>query len=295
MKHRGSGASNSSSAFTLIELLVVIAIIAILAAILFPVFAQAREKARSISCLSNLKQIGLAVIAYTEDYDETFPQAQDSTWQDNWNVALIPYVRSTQVFRCPSDSGPVTPEDSYYVPWAGPQMSYVCNAEYGWSGTFQANNFGGLFLPTGAGVDSALNNATARTLASVTFPSATVAITERDQVYPNVCGGGKVINNMFNYGRSWVGEEDGWGNEECFYGDDMGPTLVPNGQRVATTPSNPYDGNGPNGGVMAVHQGLANFVFADGHAKAMKPSATDPTLYAAGDVGNMWVANRSQQ
>jgi prepilin-type N-terminal cleavage/methylation domain-containing protein len=64
---------NRRSGFTLIELLVVIAIIAILAAILFPVFAQAREKARSISCLSNLKQSGLATLMYVQDYDETFP------------------------------------------------------------------------------------------------------------------------------------------------------------------------------------------------------------------------------
>src|SRR5579871_156659 len=65
--------SNGRHAFTLIELLVVIAIIAILAAILFPVFAQAREKARGISCLSNIKEQGLAAIMYTQDYDEVFP------------------------------------------------------------------------------------------------------------------------------------------------------------------------------------------------------------------------------
>src|SRR5689334_14563129 len=67
--------SGRRNAFTLIELLVVIAIIAILAAILFPVFAQAREKARAISCLSNTKQLGLAVMMYVQDYDETYPWA----------------------------------------------------------------------------------------------------------------------------------------------------------------------------------------------------------------------------
>src|SRR5271156_1121304 len=69
----GFGGRPSRSAFTLIELLVVIAIIAILAAILFPVFAQAREKARAISCLSNEKQIGLSLLMYVQDYDEQFP------------------------------------------------------------------------------------------------------------------------------------------------------------------------------------------------------------------------------
>src|SRR5437868_10112688 len=86
-------------AFTLIELLVVIAIIAILAAILFPVFAQAREKARAISCLSNLKQIGLGCMMYLQDYDETYP----SGWMPGennapsgttmWRVVLQPYIQ----------------------------------------------------------------------------------------------------------------------------------------------------------------------------------------------------------
>ena len=103
--------------FTLIELLVVIAIIAILAAILFPVFAQAREKARQASCQSNLKQIGLAFKMYVQDYDEKWPQSSPipccsngrlgSTGKDfgfnGWvSNALIPYTKNQQIYICPS-------------------------------------------------------------------------------------------------------------------------------------------------------------------------------------------------
>ncbi len=98
--------SRVNQGFTLIELLVVIAIIAILAAILFPVFAKAREKARQSVCQSNLKQIGLGLLMYAQDYDETLPPTQDVP-QGWWNYKnlIISYVKNDKVFQCPSDSG----------------------------------------------------------------------------------------------------------------------------------------------------------------------------------------------
>ncbi len=96
--------------FTLIELLVVIAIISILAAILFPVFARARENARRASCQSNLKQIGLGMMMYTQDYDERFPL----TWNNysdltirpfGWGDVIASYTKSDQIYKCPSATG----------------------------------------------------------------------------------------------------------------------------------------------------------------------------------------------
>jgi len=93
--------------FTLIELLVVIAIIAILAAILFPVFATAREKARQTTCASNLKQLGLAFVQYTQDYDENVPWGSGGGM--GWAGNLYPYVKSTGVYLCPDDQGTEAP------------------------------------------------------------------------------------------------------------------------------------------------------------------------------------------
>ena len=135
--------SHIKKAFTLIELLVVIAIIAILAAILFPVFAQAREKARQSSCLSNLKQFGTAWILYADDYDETACPtflSDFSTWWDGYDNTYVdgkfyydkgllsPYIKNGQISKCPSFTG-----KSYERPNTGYAYNRLIGGEYQWA------------------------------------------------------------------------------------------------------------------------------------------------------------------
>ena len=133
---------NRYRAFTLVELLTVIAIIAVLAALLFPVFASARGKAREITCVSNLRQIGMAIKMYTQDYDELYPWAVDPTDKmtpEIWDPfpafkaqipfmpyvheALQTYVKSQELFHCPADTG-YTVEDFTGVPLNATPSSY---------------------------------------------------------------------------------------------------------------------------------------------------------------------------
>jgi prepilin-type N-terminal cleavage/methylation domain-containing protein/prepilin-type processing-associated H-X9-DG protein len=161
-------------AFTLIELLVVIAIIAILAAILFPVFAQAREKARQISCLSNLKQVGLGLMQYYQDYDE-----QLVPWQNNsgtpsqygtvdsqgfitsWDRLIQPYVKNTMVTGCPSDLS--------FNAGAFPNGAQVAERS-----TSMPGSMGGNWCLTGNDVVEPPR------LAAIPQPASTIYLTERD-------------------------------------------------------------------------------------------------------------------
>ncbi len=263
--------------FTLIELLVAIAIIAILAAILFPVFGRARENARRTSCLSNLKQIGLSIVQYCQDYDEKFPLGNrtddfGTNAGGSWQVDVQPYTKSLQVFRCPSD--PVSSGQFGLF-----RVSYVSNSyitDRAGTTTFPWS-VRGVLAP---GSETWVSGSTGQNISAVTQAATTILVTERAHVWPSQASD---IGNAITYGYGPMMVGVNWWNQKG------GPSELPDGTRPAQ--ANPYSGNGPNGGVMPIHMETANFLFTDGHAKALRPVSTNPDpLNRPQD--NMWDALR---
>ena len=231
--------TSGKSAFTLIELLVVIAIIAILAAILFPVFARARENARRTSCLSNMKQMGLGVIQYTQDYDEKFPQrywgdapSNELRQANSWRRVIYPYVKSAQLFSCPSntnnnlladdssDGTNGTPNSQSVLPAGAP----LFNRSYAING---ANTFNQSLDEQGNTVNGGPPSEYryGASLAQIASSAEVVLVTENSQ------------------GRPFTGDIS-----VAAWGDDR------------------YSFKG--------HLNTVIFLFCDGHAKALKPIAT---------------------
>jgi len=194
-----------NNAFTLIELLVVIAVIAILAAILFPVFAQARAKARQTACLSNMKQLGMRSTCNSQDYDALMPvnrtcvggaaagyqSCADGITTTGWVDMIEPYIKSLGVLKCPNDGTPVTrPQIGGYVISASPNTRTNRNrTSYG-----KNNNIGNVPPPFGYTVADA----------QITQPSLTVLVFEWG---PNQGGGDNGLEDPgapFNIQRNTI-------------------------------------------------------------------------------------------
>lgn len=266
--------SRRRNGFTLIELLVVIAIIAILAAILFPVFAQAREKARQTTCLSNEKQIALGVLQYIQDFDETFPSQPPNTgatawdWQQTWVTMVQPYIKSYDVYTCPDDLHTVPPITS--GSYSGPKISYACNSTFGYDWKYKNGwVLDGVINPGFTWMTADANNTSPGTEENVVgFPDSTILFTERWSCPPAA--------GWF----PWPAADGMWGAFEpyttVFTGADGADAFSIPGQGGAPwcgapNPASPgLVANLPTQG----HQNRANFAFCDGHVKSMIPQQT---------------------
>jgi prepilin-type N-terminal cleavage/methylation domain-containing protein/prepilin-type processing-associated H-X9-DG protein len=235
-------------AFTLVELLVVIAIIAILAAILFPVFARARENARRTSCQSNLKQLGLGIAQYTQDYDERIcPNANTSaassclSWRDN----IFPYVKSAQIYFCPT-----APKLTGWVPQTTP---YACTGLEGTGdivpGT-AAYGMNEIHLAPGSPTQPS-----SQSLASFTAPAETIILAD------------------------WMGAKG-------FINDDTGSLITLSSPGSNTL--NVHRSDNPKDVTARLHLDGSNYLWCDGHVKWLPPGQVDEPSRIGGNDNSVW-------
>jgi prepilin-type N-terminal cleavage/methylation domain-containing protein/prepilin-type processing-associated H-X9-DG protein len=259
MRHRLSDLTSKSSrkGFTLIELLVVIAIISILAAILFPVFAKAREKARAITCLSNMRQIGLGIAMYVQDYDETFPMDQYYYGPnlENWvpySQVIAPYIKNGDsslvphggVYNCPSA----------YAPFQDCQVGVSIDLF-----PDGANGWGGTVYPVA-------------TLAAIDSPTDKIGVIEKGA---NDGNGSWISYTPWEW--DWVPYvmDNGQYNPAL---DGMSTALLPGKgdcDFAADPNTAPSFSNWASCSMLPRfrHNGMSNFMFLDGHVKAIARGA----------------------
>lgn len=245
--------------FTLIELLVVIAIIAILASILFPVFARARENARRSACQSNLKQIGLGILQYCQDFDEILPYSDYGTdfngsdlvsggTRYKWMDAIYPYVKSQQMFNCPS-----RPKGfSDYIYGNGTNYgSYAVNFMYRYYTTYP-----GFKSPAGSAYLASQTH-----MAEVANSSETVwAVCRGGKTNPSNANSDNAYNFMINCGPPF--------NAQC--NPDTG---IVRAVETSTGLNAVYLGNNYSASLAERHLETTNVLWVDGHVKAMKMDA----------------------